>query len=138
MDYNKKDIEQSAWNLSQHIINEIGFSLQRASRNFRSGNIQTAFWDVEEIRLLIHADLDSEESKKLDEMGLSISKLYSSCERLQNIQEAGTITQQQMKELQISKSNHYNEVKRYRMFIMELLSKYGYSVSKKESSSRMF
>lgn len=133
------EVEQSAWNLSQHIINQIGYLLQTASSKFRAGQIMSAYWDTEEIRTLIHADLDEKEKEKLDEWEIIISGQHSTYKKLNgNILKGGKLEESENNMMKKTKMEHYKNVKKYRMYMMELLSKYGYSVSKKEDSSRMF
>ena len=69
--------EQAAWNLSQTLIIQIGYLLQRASSKFTSGNLQGCYFDVEEIRTLIHTDLKKHEEEKLDELEKKISELFN-------------------------------------------------------------
>jgi hypothetical protein len=133
----KEEVDQSAWNLSQHIINQIGNLLVTASTKFRRGDIQNSYWDTEEIRILIHDDLDDEEIKKLKEYEQRICRLYSVTKKniITNREDIGEDTK---REIMSAKHQHYVEVKEYRMYIMELLGKYGYSVSKKENAAKMF
>lgn len=138
MAFNKKEeVDQSAWNLSQHIISQIGNLLLTASTKFRRGDIQGSYWDTEEIRILVHDDLNDEEISKLKEYETKIGRLYSVTKK-----NVGTnkeeINEDLKKEIGIAKYQHYQEVKNYRMYIMELLGKYGYSVSKKENAAKMF
>lgn len=133
----KEEVDQSAWNLSQHIINQIGSLLVSASTKFRRGDIQNSYWDTEEIRILIHDDLSQEELEKLEDYEKKICGYYSTAkkEKTVNKEEMNEIEKQRIVS---AKHNHYVEVKTYRMYIMELLGKYGYSVSKKENAAKMF
>lgn len=134
----EEEIGQSAWNLSQHIISQIGNLLLTASSKFRRGDIQNAYWDTEEIRILIHDDLDDNEIQKLKEYESKIGRLYSITKKGQGVMNKEEINEDMKKEISIAKHTHYQEVKSYRMYIMELLGKYGYSVSKKENAAKMF
>lgn len=134
----EKNVEQSAWNLSQQIINQIGFLLQSASIKFRNGDFQNSYWDTEEVRTLIYNDLSEEENKKLSEWEIKICKYHSVASSLARIHERDRLPLEQYKRMKSEEHMHYAEVKKYRMYIMKLLGKYGYLVQKKEDSSKMF
>lgn len=130
----KRIIEQSAWNLSEQIIMQIGNLLQSASRNFRTGSPMKAYWDFEEIRILIYPDLAPEERDKLRAYEIDISKCYAKSKG--GINEQGSY--EKTKEMKLNEIRHYEMVKEYRMYIMQLLAKYGYSIKKEKDKSRMF
>jgi hypothetical protein len=133
----KEDIDQSAWNLSQHIINLIGELLKTASQKFRKGDIQGCYWDGEEVRILIEDDLDETEKQQLQDYELNISRLYAMTKIKSNMNKE-EYPEEIRKQISLAKNTHYKKVKDYRKYLMRLLGKYGYLVSKKENAAKIF
>jgi len=118
-DNNPPSVEQSAWNLSQMLIFQISQLLQEASLFYTKGNVRKAYFKTREIRFLIHADLTEEEIKE--------------CKRLEKLFSV-LPSKRPMRAVQIQEYF----LTKYREEIFNLLKKYGYLVSKKEESTRMF
>ncbi len=108
------EVEKSAWNLSQQVIFQIANLLQHASYHFVHGRLDKCYWSTREIRMLIHADLTVDEVKSLKTFERSINKNKYN----QNL------------------SNYY--LSEYREQVINMLSKYGYLVAKKQDATRMF
>lgn len=142
----KEENLQSAWNISQHLINQIAFLLQGSSLAYLSGQIHTAFFNTEEIRTLIHSFLSSDEEKTLDKLGSEIYRLhtiYNNIGRHLENQSPSYDEDEEDRKKQIlrfrkAKNFHAFKVKRYRRFINELLGKYGLGMASREDASKMF
>lgn len=106
--------EQVSWNLSQILIQEIGGLIAQGSYAYRKGRVNSCFFAFQEIRVLIHADLSKEEKEFLD--GLD----------------------RQRRGLKSNDPKNISFVRKYREKIMDLLSKYGYLISKKIDEVKMF
>lgn len=122
----------AAWNLSSHLIQQIGYLLQSASSHYRNGDFQNSFFDTQEVRLLIHNDLTSVEDKQLDKLETNIHKAVRLITKL-NYESEG-----QDPRITKIKVVHTHYLNKYRKLISELLGKYGYGMGKKEDSSKMF
>lgn len=142
-----KEVQQSAWNLSAILIEQIGYLLSGSSTSYRQGRIQSSFFDVEEVRNLIHTYLEKDERKTLDDLGTKICKLNSIWINLQNkyeddlkdpIDDCEEGQKRDMVRMLKAKHLHSKYVKEYRRLIMEMLTKYGLGLSGKEDSSKMF
>lgn len=126
----KSESEQVAWNLSQQLIFQIGHLLQRASQNYVTGYMDKCYFDVREIRTLIFADLSKEEIIELKTLEGKITNAIAKSRS--KISSKPTEEEKKYRAIQ----NLF--LSRYRERMMELLSKYGYLISKKQDSSRMF
>jgi len=135
--YKNNEVEQSAWNLSQYLINSIGSLLQKASLHYREGRIESSFFNFQEIALLIHTDLVEDEDKKLEEWNAQIGKLWNYWKEYTKKYE-NERTSDNFKKMISYKNEHATQVRKYRLYVMSLLGKYGYLVSKKQDSSKMF
>lgn len=128
----------SAWNLSQHLINQISYLLSSASMNFRQGKPQQSYFDSEEIQTLISSYLTEEEEKEMTELGTRICKLNTLCRRLSGIDGENLTDRQKQLVFKKAKIAHNQWVRIYRKKINSLLSKYNLLLVAKEDSSRMF
>lgn len=128
----------SAWNLSQHLINQISYLLSSASMNFRQGRPQQAYFDTEEIQTLISSYLSSEEEKEMTELGTKICKLNTLCQKLSGIDGERLTDRQKQLLFRKARVAHNEYVRAYRKKINGLLSKYNLLLVAKEDSSRMF
>lgn len=144
---NKKDIEQSAWNLSQNILIQIGYLIQKASNSWRNGLLQSSFFDTKEITMLIYNDLSKEEDKQLSQLEREICLWNNKWKNFKKVTEHRTmlgkwrnekIADQQAKEMNETRNMYAAKITIYRKFVMTLLGKYGYGTSKKQDSARMF
>lgn len=109
---------QSGWNLSQALIMQIGELLRQASYEWLNGYSGKAFWCYREIFYLVLPDMSIKELKK----GRNLELEY-----FRNSKENGM------------KSINLNIIlTNYRSFIMMVLKRHGYFISRKEDSSRMF
>lgn len=93
-----------------------------------------SYWDFEEIRILIYPDLSPEEIKKCEDYGEEISKLYG--KSVGGLKAEGTY--EKTPDMRLNEFRLCEKVKEYRMYIMKLLAKYGYSIKKEKDKSRMF
>jgi len=114
--YSINEEDQVAWNLSSILIQQIGILIIRGSTYYTKGNLIKCFFDFQEIKTLIHADLDPNEKKHLDKLENILFKYR--------------------KEIKIN--NNFNKyLRKYRERILEFLSKYGYLISKKKDSKKI-
>lgn len=140
---NAEKVEQSAWNLSQHEIMQIGYLSSRATSLFLSGNLQDCFWNTQQIRHLIHTDLKEQQDKILNDIEKKINKIYNSMQiglkiiaNLQDEYEDEDLEQIKFLKLKLSKLKqaHLEQVTKYRLRIREYLGLYGYLISKKQDA----
>lgn len=144
MEENREET-QSAWNISQHLINHISLLLNGASLSYLGGQIQESYYNTEEIRTLISSFLSSGEEDKLDELGREICKLQRIYNQIgKRLESKSGIDYDQEDKINDktkyfkAKSLHVVKVKRYRRMINELLGKYGLGMQSKQDASKMF
>ena len=124
MAYNEETetTDQSAWNLSQADILLMSEFLRRAASQSLNGLIVDCYYTTKEIRFLIHTDLKKDEDTALDKLENDIQ---------QRIGKARIGNPTAIKELG-------NYLIKYRKYIRELLGKYGYLMTKKEDSAKLY
>jgi len=138
MEEAKQETEQSAWNLSQQVIQQIGYLLQKASLDYTKGWRQDSFFSAQEITTLIYSDLNSSETKRLEQMEIEIGKNYRIWRVLANKNLNTNLEREEFIRMKIAKDTHAKLVRQYRLFVNGLLGKYGYLIQKKADSSKMF
>lgn len=133
----KIEKKESAWNLSQQIINQIGFLLSQASQHFLAGSIQQSFHAVEEIAILIDPFLNTKESEKIEKLSAEICDLNSKIIREIRQREIGGNNRQKTN-IRENKNNHAKKIRQYRRIINRLIGKYGLGLSLREDRSKFF
>lgn len=126
----EEERDQVAWNVAQHLINQIGNLLDYSSRYFIAGNYLKAFTTLKEIKKKIIASLDNNERKSFREKEDKIlEKLNLYNKPLENELEAGKKSKERYQLV--------NLLDDYTENIMEVLSKYGFGVGLKEDNTKM-
>lgn len=132
------ETEQVSWNLAEQIILQIGNLMQQATVTFLKGNISACFFHYKEIKLLVFADLNDEERERL----IKLEKEFNSNSVYLNQELLGRLNKEVYHKIQskiiegIEKAN--SSLQEYRETLVKLLSKYGYHISKKEATNKMF
>ncbi len=115
-------VDQSAWNLSQADILLMSELWRKATTESLHGDAVSCYYTSKEIRLLIHTDLKQAEDRILDDLEKNIQE--------DMVKAAGGD--------RISKNRIGNNLIKYRKYIREVLGKYGYLMTKKEDSSKLY
>lgn len=143
MEERNSEESQSAWNLSSHLIMQIGHMLQLASSQWVGGKPRDAYFSLMEIKHLVWCDLNSQEKKKLAELEARINGAIKAS--VQQIGDEGSfhskITQERNEWKNQIKQKSADMFRRlviqYRLTIMEALSRYGYLIQRKADSKRI-
>lgn len=121
--------EMVSWNLSQNLIQQIGNSLQQATRAFIDGKIASAFTIMQSISLAIHQDLAPDELKLIEKMEADTADLVNYGSTLK-----GFTNDANMKE-------RYNRGRikyiKYHHQIMKSLKRHGYSIPPKADHTKI-
>jgi hypothetical protein len=120
-----------AWNLSQALIMEISNLLQRANNHYLKGELDKAFYCLKAIKFRIIQDLNPEERKVLSDLEDTYSQLIHA---LAEFTSSPNNAKNNMPEnvIKISKQKGPEGYEKYNETLMDLLGKYGYTISKKE------
>jgi hypothetical protein len=135
--------EQVSWNLSGQIIQQIGFLLQNSSNYFTNGNFYQSFISGTEIVLFLEPHLSDEEKKEIMELETSFNRLENKfrniARRKDEEEDEFLYTQKENKKesLSLIKNQRFNTLARYRKLILNLLDKYGFSVSRKKDNTKI-
>ena len=126
MEGEQEKIEESGWNLAQHIIREISLLLYKASQSFVAANFNVAMQNLQAIRLRIAPNLESKELKTLEYIEIKFLK------QLPKTRATGFNTGDPK-----ATTETYKLYKEYNDVLMGYLKKYGYLIPPKKDKTRL-
>jgi len=135
--------QEVSWNLSQQIINQIGYLLQKASSDYANGKIYPCFVSTTEVSLFLEPHLTNEEKNKLIGLENNFNRTIMQINEASQIKERDEFEYYTLKtkktRLNIKKliSERIKILTTYRKLILNLLDKYGFSVSRKKDNTKI-
>ena len=127
--------EEVAWNLSQAIIDQIGLLISSFVKNYKVYDYEKAFRDMKSIRLIIVANLNTNERTDTKSKEKSLDFLLSQRSFASNKDGFDNT-----KQIEFSKKNGKDLIKNlddYVELLMDLLKKYGYLIPVKEDKKNL-
>lgn len=121
--------EQVAWNLSSILIDQIGLLLRKAVIENINGKIGNAFRIMQNVRLLIHHDLNEDELQELIELEKKASIIINNGDLYRGFEEDDQ-----------KKTKYFIGLECYIQYhnkIMIALKKHGYSIPGKLDTTRI-
>ena len=125
----KKNFE-SSWNLSEHLIDDIAATLHAARVSFRSGEMDSYYWDFYMIRKTLEAFMEEDELKKSIILENEIESL------IKVFKDKPITNEDKIKICNIIKVVNKN-LKEYDGMVMNLLRKYGFLVPPKKNRTKL-
>jgi len=125
--------EQSAWNLSQSLIMQIGETIRRASSKWINGHHRDSYFMWQEIKIFIWTDLNDKEKERLKNIEGSVAHM----ERKFKLAVREGAEDKIKPDLNSLRNKILGLIMSYRLAIMEMLGKYGYLIGRKLDSKRI-
>lgn len=124
---NTSSTTEVSWNLSQAVIYELQNLLTQATNNYIRGDPIKSYFCLKAVKMRVIASFKPEERKSLRKLEIDIAEQITQIRK-----EEDSLRKQELLNIFSAHYEFYNEK------LIDLLDKYGYLISKKQETSRMF